>query len=70
MLIATFFIGVFVGIAAVCWVASWFANSKPKAVAQSGISTASVSMDPKTMTLDAYHARLMRDVITNLEGKA
>jgi hypothetical protein len=71
-MIAAFFIGVLVGIGAVCLVASWYA-SKPKSQAAS-VTPGAIGVDMNAKggisQLDVYHKRMLESVLKHYEGKA
>jgi hypothetical protein len=70
-MIEAFFLGAIMGAGAILSLALYLAHrDKPKHEAASVTPSAlGLDMSGKTTTMDAYHHRLMQDVIRNLEGK-
>jgi hypothetical protein len=68
-----FCLGVVVGVTGLFAVAAHYSNKqKPKPEAKPhGVAATSMDMNNNgVVMLDAWHARLMRDVIERIEGKA
>jgi hypothetical protein len=62
-------VGVCLGVVGLFVVAWRLVGNAPKAKPQ-GLAATSVSVNGGGTTLDAYHARMMRDVLKHYEGQA
>jgi hypothetical protein len=65
-----FILGFLAGVAVLCFVANRFADKAKPQAEKPTINAISMDVNGNSVSMDAWHAKLMADVIRNLEGRA